>query len=263
MILRTLLTATALLGSPIAVAAQNMVSLEILPGWREADGTHMAGLRVTLDPGWKTYWRAPGDAGIPPDFNWSGAQNMESVSFHWPVPNVFMTNGLRTIGYENQVVIPMRVTPSTDGPIQMKGSVQIGVCEEICVPVTLDFDEALPPIGAADGTISAALSDRPHTETEARVGSVTCAVDPISDGLRITAAIAMPSLGRGEIAVFETADPTIWISEATMQRDGQTLTASADMVGASGQPFALDRGDVRITVLAAGQAVDIRGCTAN
>lgn len=261
--IRTFLTATIFLACSLSATAQDMVSLEILPGWREADGTHMAGLRVSLEPGWKTYWRAPGDAGIPPQFNWTGARNMEAVSFHWPVPNVFMTNGMRTIGYQDQVIIPMRVTPKETGEILMKGSVQIGVCEEICVPVTLDFDEALPAVGAPDGAIRAALSDRPHNEVEASVASVVCKVDPIADGLRVTASIAMPALGSGEFAVFETPDPAIWISEATTRRDGRMLTAAADMVSPSGKPFALDRGDVRITVLAAGQAVDIRGCTAD
>ncbi|MEL6595084.1 MAG: protein-disulfide reductase DsbD domain-containing protein [Pseudomonadota bacterium] len=259
---RALLFTTTLLTAPIATLAQDMVELDVLPGWREADGTHMAALRVTLDPGWKTYWRAPGDAGIPPRFDWRGANNMQAVSFHWPVPDVYMTNGMRTIGYENQVIIPMQITPQSSGDILMRGSVQIGVCEEICVPVTLNFDEALPSVGAPDSAIQAALSDRPHSESEASVAAVTCAVDPISDGLRITASIAMPALGRGEVAVFETADPTIWISEASTRRDGNTLTASADMVSPSGQPFALKRSDVRITVLSAGQAVDIRGCEA-
>ena len=263
MSLRATLIASTVLAAPLAAAAQDMVELEVLPGWREADGTHMAALRVTLDPGWKTYWRAPGDAGIPPQFDWQGAQNMAAVSFHWPVPDVYMTNGMRTIGYENQVVIPMQVTPRTGGEIRMRGSVQIGVCEEVCVPVTLNFDEALPTAGTSDTAIRAALSDRPHNEVEASVATVTCTVDPISDGLRVTAAIGMPALGREEIAVFETADPTIWISEATTRRQGQTLTATAEMVSPSGQPFALDRSKVRITVLGAGQAVDIRGCTAN
>ncbi len=259
---RALLVCSTLLAAPLGALAQDMVDLEVLPGWREADGTHMAALRVTLDPGWKTYWRAPGDAGIPPQFDWRGADNMQAVAFHWPVPNVYMTNGMRTIGYENQVVIPMRVTPRSSGEIRMRGSVQIGVCEEICVPVTLNFDEALPMTGAPDGAIRAALSDRPHSEAEASVAAVTCAVDPISDGLRITASIAMPALGQSEVAVFETADPTIWISEAATRREGNTLTASVEMVSPSAQPFALNRSDIRITVLSAGQAVDIRGCEA-
>ncbi|MEL7213619.1 MAG: protein-disulfide reductase DsbD domain-containing protein [Pseudomonadota bacterium] len=262
MTMRAVLLSSCLLAAPAATLAQDMVDLEVLPGWREANGTHMAALRVTLDPGWKTYWRAPGDAGIPPQFDWRGADNMRSVAFHWPVPDVYITNGMRTIGYENQVVIPMRVTPHASGEIRMRGSVQIGVCEEICVPVTLNFDEALPTSGAPDRAISAALSDRPHNETEASVASVTCAVDPIADGLRVTASIAMPPLGRGEVAVFETADPTVWISEAATERNGKMLTASAEMVSPSGQPFALNRSDIRITVLSAGQAVDIRGCDA-
>ncbi len=72
----------------------------------------------------------------------------------------------------------------------------------------------------------------------------------------------MPQLGRDEIAVFELPDQMIWISEAHSRRTGQTLSATTELVPPSNRPFVLDRSDVRITVLAAGRAVDIWGCSA-
>ena len=90
---------------------------------------------------------------------------------------------------------------------------------------------------------------------------MTCGVEPIADGLRLTATIDMPRLGRDEIAVFELSDQAIWIAEAATQRTGRTLTATTEMVPPGNKPFLLDRSDVRITVMAAGQAVDIMGCT--
>ena len=61
-----------------------VVSASVLTGWRMENGHHMAALRITLAPGWKTYWRAPGEAGIPPRFDWTGSDNLSAVTVHWP-----------------------------------------------------------------------------------------------------------------------------------------------------------------------------------
>ena len=83
---------------------------DVVTGWRDG-ATHVAGLTIRMAPGWHTYWRAPGDAGIPPDFNWSGSANVRDVRVHFPVPEVFEDNGLRSIGYMDQVTFPLLVRP--------------------------------------------------------------------------------------------------------------------------------------------------------
>ena len=136
----------------------------MLPGWRTDDGTHMAGFQISLAPGWKTYWRVPGDGGIPPRFAWDGSENMSGVDFHWPVPDVSHINNLRSIGYDGIVVIPFEVgLEDVFADARVAGQVQIGVCEEICVPVTLSFDADLAADGRRDPAIIAALVDRPKT----------------------------------------------------------------------------------------------------
>src|SRR6056297_2127380 len=83
-----------------AQSADDMVNVSVLPGWQMSDGRHMAALRFSREDGWKTYWRAPGDAGIPPRFDWSGSGNLARVALHWPAPKVFDSYGLRTVGYD-------------------------------------------------------------------------------------------------------------------------------------------------------------------
>ena len=61
--------------------------------------------------GWKTYWRMPGDAGIPPQFDWSGSQNVKSVEVLWPAPQRFIDSGGETVGYKDRVVFPLRIVP--------------------------------------------------------------------------------------------------------------------------------------------------------
>ena len=240
---------------------EDVVKVDILPGWRTAKGTHMSALRVQLEPGWKTYWRAPGQSGIPPRFDWDGSRNLSAVKFHWPTPNVFVENGLRTVGYKNQLILPMELSPKRrGGDIVLRAEVELGVCEDICIPVSLRISANLGTYQQRDPRISSAMSQRPATAKEASMRAINCGVEPISDGLRVTAQIDMPQLGANEIAVFELPDQTIWVSEATTRRQNGTLFAVTEMVPPTNGPFLLDRSQIRITVMAAGRAVEIQGC---
>lgn len=246
---------------PLAQGVDDIISMEVLPGWRTESGAHMAAIRIRLAEGWKTYWRAPGDAGIPPAFDLTGSTNLEHVQFHWPVPDVFFQNGMRSIGYAGDVIVPIEVTPNQSGTaMQLQGDVNLGVCRDICAPVQLTLNAELPVTGARDVAIVTALVDRPLSESEANVTHVTCRIEPISDGLRLTADIDMPSTGHREHTVIEAGDPQVWVSEPTTTRHGDHLTASADLVHVRGGGFALDRSQVRITVLGSERAVDIQGC---
>ena len=83
----SLITCGLFLGSSAAAQMpENVAESRILTGWRDANGTHYAALEIMLAPGWKTYWRTPGDAGIPPQFNWSGSENLSAVGVSYPVP---------------------------------------------------------------------------------------------------------------------------------------------------------------------------------
>lgn len=260
-----ILSAALLSLLPCAVLAQSaddVIKLEVLPGWDTDHGTHMAGLRLTMAPGWKTYWRAPGDAGIPPAFDWSGSENIARAELHWPVPEVFHLNGMQSIGYSGQVVIPIELTPTAPGgATRLAGEVELGVCDEICVPVHLRFDAALPVTGQRNVAIATALVDRPLTADEAKVGTVSCAIEPSDEGLWVTAAVVMPSAGTDEVVVIEAGDPRVWVSEAETSRSGNTLTAKVEMIHVTGKAFALDRSALRITVLGSDEAVDISGCS--
>lgn len=261
---RSLLAAIAVLplaGGALAQVPEDMVRAEMLPGWRAEGGTHVAALRLALAPGWKTYWRAPGDAGIPPLFDWTGSDNLSDVVISWPVPEVFHLNGMRSVGYSDVVTIPLTFrAEDASAPISVEGRIDIGVCEEICVPVSLAVEAHLPAGGASDPRIVAALSDRPMTGDEAGMRGIDCALEPISDGLRLTATIEMPRLGPAEAAVVEVAGQAIWVSEPEVTRSGDRLRTVADLVPPEAAPFALARDSLRFTIIADGRAVDIRGC---
>ena len=238
------------------------LTARILPGWREADGTHVAGLELTLAEGWKTYWRQPGSAGIPPSFNWSGSDNLQRVEVIWPRPEVFELSGMRSIGYHDHVVLPLRIAPTRDGaPVELRGDIFLGICENVCVPMDISVAGTLPAGGDRTPAIAAALAGRPYSEQEARVSSVTCAVRPKDKGLLIEARIRMPSAGGTEVTVFEPHVPGAVVSDSVSRREGDTLVSKAILSpGASG--LHLDRSRLKITVLGHNYAVEIEGCPA-
>lgn len=241
----------------------NPVTGEILPGWVQADGSRMAAIRLTLKPGWKTYWRSPGDAGIPPQFDWSGSTNLGGLRIIWPTPQILPQNGMQTIGYTDVLVLPLAIAPRVAGrPVELHAQLDIGVCHDICVPFALSLrgmlgDDAARPTPA----IAAALAARPYSAQEAGVTSASCALSPNADGLEITARIDMPAMGRQEVVVIEPGQTGVWTSETDSQRSGGTLTAVGDLVPTASGALAIDRSKITLTVLGGNQAVEINGCT--
>ncbi|MCA0920607.1 protein-disulfide reductase DsbD domain-containing protein [Pseudooceanicola nanhaiensis] len=263
----------ALLGSacaalmPVASLAESpatfgtTISARLVEGWRLPDGSHMAGLELDLAPGWKTYWRAPGDAGVPPSFDWRGSRNLDRVEVMWPTPSIFDSGGYQTIGYKDRVILPLRIYPRDDAaPVRLEGEVELGVCQETCMLTTLDLDGAVEGAGVRSAALAAALADQPYTAREAQVGRVSCRIAPGEDGIKLTAEIEMPSTGGHEVAVIETPNPSVWVAPAQTTRSGRKLVAETELIHNSGKPFALDRSQLRITVLGKDHAVDIRGC---
>lgn len=251
-------------GPVVAQDTADMVRVEVLPGWRAADGSHYAGLRLDLAPGWKTYWRSPGEAGVPPLFNWHGSRNLSGVDVIWPAPKPVPQFGYMTIGYDHDVVVPLRVRPKAGGrDVRLEGQLEIGVCKDICVPVSVNVAQVLPSAAKKpDPAIVAALTERPYGADEAGVRSVACRLSPVEGGVELTATIRMPKLGVSEYAVVEAADPQIWVSPPETTRQGENLIARAVLSHVDRRSFAVDRSGLRFTVLSRGGAVDIQGCSA-
>ncbi len=237
-----------------------VVSARLLPGWELPNGSRMTALDLELQPGWKTYWRNPGDGGIPADFDWEGSENLEAVQIHWPMPEVIDSGGLRSLGYHERLVLPLEITPhDADAPIAVNLRMDLGLCETICVPGHLVL--SAPPIGQEpDPLIEAALAAAPLPE--GAIGE--CRVDEIRDGLRLSAQVPVASEQEASAAALEFDgggdSGGIWVSEPVVQVEGGRLTASADFIDESGKPFALDMSRVRLTLIGTSEAWEFEGC---
>lgn len=117
-----------------------------------------AGLEIKLDPGWKTYWRDPGDSGVPPTFDFSGSENVKGVTVLWPAPGQFPDGaGGNSIGYLDHVVLPLRVALlDAAKPTALKLKLAYDVCGNMCVPVDADLKLPLTGDGAEESAIEKA-----------------------------------------------------------------------------------------------------------
>ena len=98
------------------------------------------GLQFNLKPGWKIYWRTPGDAGYPPKLDWTESQNLESATMTWPAPVRFEVLGFQTMGYEKQVIFPIAAkAKDSTHPLKLRLHLDYLTCEDVCIPYTTDL----------------------------------------------------------------------------------------------------------------------------
>ena len=117
-----------------------------------------AGIEITLDDGWKTYWRSPGDSGgIPPTFDWDQSTGIAKAQLLFPAPSRYEDPEGVSAGYKHHVVFPIEITAESGATPELKLGAFYGICREICVPAEAELALALKPAASADPEIAAAL----------------------------------------------------------------------------------------------------------
>ena len=253
----------ALTGFALPAVAQVMqttdsvVSVTLLDGWRQEGGAHYAGIQIDLAPGWKTYWRAPGDGGIPTTATWDGSENLDHAQVMWPRPEVFRTYGMRSVGYADRVVLPVHLQANGDGPIDVALNLRLGVCNEICLPVDVTINHRLDP-DEIEGMvpIQIALSDRPQP-LEA---TMECTLVDLGHEYRLDIATNIPPLaGNAETSVIELDDKLVWVSEPRFMRDSDWVLSTVRLIRQH-EDAEIDLSTLRMTMLTTTSAVELTGC---
>lgn len=134
-----------------------------IAGTRPAGAAYLrAGAEIRLKEGWHTYWRYPGDAGVPPQFSFAGSHNVKQVDVSWPAPKRMVDSGGTSIGYSVGVIFPLRIVPQEAGtPVTLRLRLHYAICEKLCVPA-----EARSELTLASGRAS---QDAALTAAEGRV----------------------------------------------------------------------------------------------
>lgn len=256
---RLALPLIALLALPAAAGAQDLPqgleAAALLPPYPTGAGTWMTALRLELAPGWKTYWRSPGDSGVPPRFDWAGVTNLDGARAHWPSPEVIDSAGERTLGYHGALVLPIELAPALSGQaVTGRVEVELGLCLNVCVPADLTLDLPSAATGP-DPAILAALAQVPEPVEAA----LTCSLTDIADGVRVAASVGA-RLSADTAAALELGRPEVWVSAPELTAGNGRLTATADFVPPAAKPFPLDPAEVRLTLIGPEGAVEYQGC---
>jgi DsbC/DsbD-like thiol-disulfide interchange protein len=132
--------------------------------------TFRGGVEIKLKPGWKTYWRYPGDSGVPPVLDFSKSQNVERVTVLYPAPTRFPDGaGGHSIGYKGDLILPLHVVAKNGGePVLLRLKLDYAVCEKLCVPAQANLELALTGVASVQDAAVAAAEAR--VPTPVRIG---------------------------------------------------------------------------------------------
>jgi len=139
---------------------------------KNGDAQLRAGIEIKMQPGWKTYWRYPGDSGVPPHFDFSSSENLKTATVLYPTPHLFTDETGQTLGYKERVIFPVVVSPQQAGkPVRLRLKIDYAVCEKLCVPAEGRAELVLTPGNSARNTdLSAAEARVPKQVTPAQAG---------------------------------------------------------------------------------------------
>jgi DsbC/DsbD-like thiol-disulfide interchange protein len=160
--------------------------VRLISGTVDVDGAPalVAGVQLRMDPGWKSYWRNPGDSGVPPSFDWTGSKNLKYAEVLYPAPHRFADANGTAIGYEDEVVFPVKLTPERDGePIELKLAFAYGLCKDLCIPNDVSLGLSLPAqAGKGDALLLESFLARVPKQARAGVLPEVSGVDAKLDG---------------------------------------------------------------------------------
>jgi DsbC/DsbD-like thiol-disulfide interchange protein len=132
------------------------------------------GVEIALSPGWKTYWRYPGDAGIPPRFDWSGSENVAGVEIFYPAPKrITDESGQASIGYDERVIFPLRIRANDPAkPVLLKLKLNFATCEKLCIPAEANVSLSFAPDASPEAALEEAQKRVPEKQNPAKPRSL-------------------------------------------------------------------------------------------
>ncbi|HUS53875.1 MAG TPA: protein-disulfide reductase DsbD domain-containing protein [Thermohalobaculum sp.] len=255
----------SVLSQAVVSTGESFVQVSLLPGRAEPDGARMIGLVVDIAPHWKTYWRNPGAAGIPPQFDWSKSRNLGSAEVFWPRPGFFDSFGLTTLGYSGQVVFPVRLVPSEPGQaIEIDLGLALGVCRDICVLEETAVQARIEPGAPDSGGAALAVAERavPRSGTDQGMVTATCRISGAGKKRLFDAELEFAGALTDPVVILEGPDMIWFTGVETAATPGTGRLQVAAGLSLLDETVWIDRSQVRMTVLAGDFAADIKGCIA-
>ena len=237
-------------------------SVDIIRGWRQSDDIHIAAINIKLEDGWKTYWRVPGIGGIAPILNWEKSKNIKNISQIWPTPNIYNEYGLQTIGYKNELLLPLQIQPiDKKQPIHLSITIDFGICSDVCVPIQTSVEERLPErTSIGKKNILDTLEKAILSGKKSPFKIVKCNIIPIKDGFEVNVFFeGLTSFDKDTLGVVEyPVKQNGWINQKASLVSGNQLNVHATVYNKS--IHFIDRSDLTLTIFTKNKAFEFDGC---
>ncbi len=237
-------------------------SVDIIRGWRQSDDIHIAAINIKLEDGWKTYWRVPGIGGIAPILNWDKSKNIKNISQIWPTPNIYNEYGLQTIGYKDELLLPLQIQPiDKKQPIHLSITIDFGICSDVCVPIQTAVEERLPErTSIGKKNILDTLEKAILSGNKSPFKIVKCNIVPIKDGFEVNAFFeGLASFDKDTLGVVEyPVKQNGWINQKASLISSNQLSVHAIVYNKS--IHFIDRSDLTLTIFTKNKAFEFDGC---
>ena len=237
-------------------------SVDIIRGWRQSDDIHIAAINIKLEDGWKTYWRVPGIGGIAPILNWEKSKNIKNISQIWPTPNIYNEYGLQTIGYKDELLLPLQIQPiDKKQPIHLSITIDFGICSDVCVPIQTAVEERLPErTSIGKKNILDTLEKAMLSGNKSSFKIVKCNIVPIKDGFEVNAFFeGLTSFDKDTLGVVEyPVKQNGWINQKASLISSNQLSVHAIVYNKS--IHFIDRSDLTLTIFTKNKAFEFDGC---
>jgi DsbC/DsbD-like thiol-disulfide interchange protein len=238
-------------------------AVRLIAGSSPPDGGPIrAGVEIRLKSGWHTYWRYPGDAGVPPRFDFSQSQNLKSVEVRWPAPQRIPEQGLVAIGYTGDVILPLAIVPQIRGePVKLRLKLDYAVCEMLCVPAEGTAELVLTAGASSHETALAAAEARVPKRTALGEGSalIVRSVRREDTGRRPRIIVDVAAPPAAEIALFAEGPTADWALPVPAAVDGAPKGLQRFAFELDGAPpgASYDGARIALTAVAGDAAIEV------
>jgi DsbC/DsbD-like thiol-disulfide interchange protein len=220
-------------------------------------GARLAGIEIALDAGFKTYWRTPGESGLPPAFDWAGSENLAAAEVLWPAPRRVEDAGGVAYVYKDRVLLPVRAVPRDAAkPVRLALRLDYGVCRDICIPAQANL--ALDLVGGETShrpAVEAALARMPKPQALGAPGDLSVlSLEPAAAGAKPALAVTVRAPAGADLFV---EGPDNWYLGAGPMQPGLGAGSGRFPVEIFERPKdAAGRLDLRLTLVSGERAVE-------
>lgn len=218
-----------------------------------------AGVEIRLAGGWKTYWRYPGDSGVPPHFDFARSDNVKEVTVSYPAPQRIADSEGVTIGYKSDVIFPLRIAPKDAAkPVTLRLKLDYAVCEKLCIPAQAETELTITRGKAdTDSLIVAAEKKVPRPSTigaDAPLSIKAVRRDDTVKPARVLVDVAAP----GDVTLFAEGPASDWALPVPEKIGGAPAGQQRFAFALDGMPpgQSADQARIRITAVSGPDAIE-------